>query len=323
MKILNIGPKNAGKTVFLARITNYATRQDSPVPIHIESFAAAAKIEEIMKRLENGEWPLRNFEGSPQEIFTFRLGSHTGKKIQFWDFPGEDYKKCMTDPTAKDLSGDLKKLRETIEEAHMLIYLLDLDDLLKGNTDNTWLFRDFLINSKWKNHQRIVVLTKADRYSGHINQANGNIKKVVMDAWPQGAIACPFISNSFPEIDFFAVTCVKTENRIKNGQPKWMPKPPLESEGLDPFLQRVHLGLTGEWKTNTRNAVLNVKRGFSGLVKGVLGMLKKSNLLLLLVGMQQLATVNSFFKSVETAGATQTPNNYKPTFYVNHESRNL
>ncbi len=121
MKILTIGPMNAGKTVFLAMITTYASRKESPVPIHIESFEAAEKIDEIMKRLNRGKWPLRNFEGAPQEIFTFRLGSVKGKKIQFWDFPGEHFKKSLIDPNSPDVGGHLKKLRETIEEAHMLI----------------------------------------------------------------------------------------------------------------------------------------------------------------------------------------------------------
>ncbi len=269
MKILTIGPEGAGKTVFLTMLTGYMSGKSFPLPIQVENLVAAKKIQDFKQMLESKEWPLRNTERSSHEIFTFRLGSPKGKRIHLWDFPGEHFRKSTIDPATHDTSGHLKKLREEIEEAHILIYLLDLGSLLIPDTngkvtEDAWLFKDFLTNPKWKSRQRLVVVTKADRYRGLIDQAGEDIRKVIIDAWPDNIVVCPLTAGSFPKVDFFAVASVKVKNVIVDDEGAlWMPKTPLESEGFEPLVKRILEGLNGGLKTKARNALLFGKRRLS------------------------------------------------------------
>jgi hypothetical protein len=270
MKILTIGPEGAGKTVFLTMLTSYMSGKSCPLPIHVETFAAAEKIEGFKRILKNGEWPDRNLEAEPHEIFTFCLGSPKGRKIHLWDFPGERFRKNTINPAEPDPAGHLKRLRETIEEAHMLIYLLDLSELItadastKKATEDAWLFKEFLTNSKWKNRQRLVVVTKADLYRGLIDKADGDLRKMIIDAWPEGIIACPLNADAFPKVDFFAVTSVTVKNVIGDDRiPRPMPKSPLESEGFEPLVKRILEGLSGGLVTKIKNTLLFGRRGLS------------------------------------------------------------
>lgn len=281
MKILTIGPEGAGKTVFLTMLTSYMSGKSCPQPIHVEKFAGAKKIEGFKRILKNGEWPDRNLEAEPQEIFTFCLGGPKRRKIHLWDFPGERFRKNTINPTAPDPAGHLKRLRETIEEAHILIYLLDLSELITADastkaTEDAWLFREFLTNSKWKNRQRLVVVTKADLYRGLIDEAGGDLRKMIIDAWPEGIVACPLNADAFPKVDFFAVTSVKVKNVIGEDRiPRPMPKSPLESEGFEPLVKRILEGLSGGWMTTVKNALLFGQRGLSGGSAKIRKMIRK------------------------------------------------
>jgi PLAT/LH2 domain len=278
MKILSIGPEGAGKTVFLTMLTGYMSDRSRPLPIHVETFQAAEKIEGFKETLKSGDWPPSNIEGDPHEIFTFRLGSAKGKRIHLWDFPGQHFRKSTIDPTTPDPLGHLKRLRETIEEAHILIYLLDMGGLLnpgkdKKVTEDAWLFREFLTNSKWKNRQRLVVVTKADRYRGLLAQAGEDPRRMIVDAWPDGIVACPLTPDSFPDVDFFAITSVKVKNVIGEDRvPYWIPSNPLESEGFEPLLKRIFEGLKGGWWTKTKNAVLVGQRGVKKGTKAIVSL---------------------------------------------------
>lgn len=280
MKILTIGPEGAGKTVFLTMLTSYMSGKSRPLPIHVETFAAAEKIEGFKRILKNGEWPDRNQEAEPHEIFTFRLGGPKGRKIHLWDFPGERFRKNTINPTAPDPAGHLKRLRETIEEAHMLIYLLDLSELITADastkaTEDAWLFREFLTNSKWKNRQRLVVVTKADLYRGLIDKVGGDLRKMIIDAWPEGIIACPLNADAFPKVDFFAVTSVTVKNVIGDDRiPRPMPKSPLESEGFEPLVKRILEGLSGRWITTVKNALQFGQRTLSGGSARMVGLIR-------------------------------------------------
>jgi hypothetical protein len=281
MKILTIGPEGAGKTVFLTMLTGYMTGKSCPLPIHVETFEAANKIQGFIRTLKSGEWPPRNFEGTPHEIFTFRLGGLNGRKIHLWDFPGEHFRKSTIDPNTPDPTGHLKRLREAIEEAHMLIYLLDLSELITADaspkgTEDAWLFREFLTNSKWKIRQRLVVVTKADLYRGLIDRAGGDIRKMIIDAWPEVIVACPLTEDAFPNVDFFAVTSVKVKNFIGDDRiPRQMPKSPLESEGLEPLVKRILEGLSGGWMTEAQNALLFGQRELENGLARIWGMIRR------------------------------------------------
>ena len=265
MKILTIGSEGAGKTVFLTMLTSYMSGQSCPLPIYVETIKAAEKIDGFKQTLNSGDWPLSNLEGDPHEIFTFRLGGPKGRRIHLWDFPGQLFRKSMLNPTAPDPLGYLKKLRETIEEAHMLIYQLDMGKLLNAGastkaTEDAWLFMEFLTNPKWKNRQRLVVVTKADLYRGLIDQAGGDLRELIKKAWPDSIVPCPLTSGSFPDVDFFAVTSVKAKRNSDGRDPPTIPKVPLESEGFEPLVERILSGLDGAWWTETKNASLMVQR---------------------------------------------------------------
>lgn len=315
MKILTIGPEGAGKTVFLTMLTGYMSGKSCPLPIHVDTFKAAEKIESFKRTLKSGDWPPRNFEGTPHEIFTFRLGGQDGKIIHLWDFPGEHFRKSTIDPSTPDKSGHLKRLRETIEEAHMLIYLLDMGELINADastkaTEDAWLFREFLTNSKWKNRQRLVVVSKADLYRGLIDQAGGDLRQMIIDAWPESVVACPLTAGSFPEVDFFAVTSVKVKNVIdKDRGPLPFPKAPLRSEGFEPLVKRILEGLDGGCWTEIKNALLvaqrEMERGSSAMVELIRSLPGRVKLFVILVlpsllalGIYRLATDEYEFEVV-------------------------
>jgi hypothetical protein len=261
-------------------LTGYMSGKSCPLPIHVETFKAAEKIEGFKRTLKSGDWPPRNFEGTPHEIFTFRLGGPKGRKIHLWDFPGEHFRQEIIAPNAIDQQGHRKRLFKLCEEAHMLIYLLDLSELMTADastkaTEDAWLFREFLTNSKWKNRQRLVVVTKADLYRGLIDKAGGDLRKMIIDEWPEGIIACPLNADAFPKVDFFAVTSVKVKNVIGEDRiPRPMPKSPLESEGFEPLVKRILEGLSGGWMTTVKNALLFGQRGLSGGSAGMVGLIR-------------------------------------------------
>jgi GTPase SAR1 family protein len=263
MKILTLGNENSGKTVFLTMLVRYMSSKQRKLPIHVENVQAAVKINDNLKVLKSGDWPFRHFEGSPHEIFTFRLGSLEGKRIQLWDFPGESFRKLVTKPDGDDHGGHIKNLRETSEEAHLLIYLLDLEHMVMGDAcpravEDALLFREFLTNPRWKKRQRLVVITKADLFRGLIEEAKDDLRKVIKDVWPDDVVACPLTPGAFPNIDFFPVTSVKSKSEVgKDRKVQRRPRTPLQSEGFDHLVERILSGLDKAWWTRVQNGMLS------------------------------------------------------------------
>ena len=281
MKILTLGPENAGKTVFLTMLVSYMSSKHRKLPIHVEEIQAAVKINNNLKGLKSGEWPVRNFKGSPHEIFTFRLGSPQGKRIHLWDFPGEHFRNLVIEPDGVDPDGHIKKLREMSEEAHLLIYLLDLDHMVRGDAspramEDALLFREFLTNPRWEKRQRLVVITKADLFRGLINEANKDLRKVVNNVWPDDVVACPLTPGSFPKVDFFAVTSVKSKSEVgKDRKIHRKPKTPLQSDGFDQMVERILSGLDKAWWTSIQNGMLIGGRTIERTIEWAIARAKK------------------------------------------------
>lgn len=273
MKILTLGREATGKTVFISMLTDYLTGKNSDLNIHVDGLEIAKTLDSNLQTLKKGEWPNKHNQGQPQKMLTFNLGKVNGRKIHFWDFPGEHFKKSVLDPTAPDPDGHLKKLRETIDDAHILIYLLDLGGFLNENdemVENTWLFREFLTNKKWKSRKRIVVLSKSDLYSGLIEAADGDVKQVIIDNWPDGIVACPMTMESHAKVGFFAVSSIEVKSKKVNGVNQWMPDSPLKSEGMEVLAEKILDGMKGAWWTATRNTArsLTKKSGEAVVVTG-------------------------------------------------------
>lgn len=266
MKILTLGSENVGKTVFLTMLVRYMSSSDRKLPIHVEEGQVALKINDNLKILKSGEWPFHNIQNTPHEIFSFRLGSPKGKRIHLWDFPGEHFRNLVIEPDGVDPFGHIKKLREMSEEAHMLIYLLDLEHMVRGDAspramEDALLFREFLTNPRWKKRQRLVVITKADRFHGLIQEAGNDLRKVIKDVWPDGVLACPLTPGAFPKVDFFAVTSVKSKIvRDKDGNVSPRPITPLQSDGFKQMVERILSGLDKAWWTRIQNTILSGER---------------------------------------------------------------
>lgn len=266
MKILTLGSEKVGKTVFLTMLVRYMSSSDRKLPIHVEEVQAALKINDNLRILESGDWPFPNVQRTPHEIFTFRLGCPKGKRIHLWDFPGEHFRNLVIEPDGVDPDGHIKKLREMSEEAHLLIYLLDLEHMVRGHAnpramEDALLFREFLTNPRWKKRQRLVVITKADLFSGLIQEAGNDLRKVIKDVWPHGVLACPLTPGAFPKVDFFAVTSVKSEIDIgKDGKGLRWPITPLQSDGFEQMVERILSGLDKAWWTRIQNTILSGER---------------------------------------------------------------
>jgi hypothetical protein len=281
MKILTLGNESAGKTVFLTMLVRYMSSKHRKLPIHVEEVQAALKINDNLKILKSGDWPLRHFVGTPHEIFTFRLGSPKGKKIHLWDFPGEHFRQLVIAPDGLDPDGHIKRLREMSEEAHQLIYLLDLGNMVKGDAspramEDALLFREFLTNPHWEKRQRLVVITKADLYRGLIKEANGDLRKVINDVWPDAVVACPLTPGAFPKVDFFAVTSVKSKSEGgKDRKIHRRPEIPLQSEGFDQMVERVLSGLDKAWWTSLQNGGLITRRTINRTIEWAIELAQK------------------------------------------------
>jgi hypothetical protein len=155
------------------------------------------------------------------------------------------------------------------EEAHLLIYLLDLKHMGTGYAsprarEDALLFRKFLTNPRWKKRQRLVVITKADLFHGLIQEAGKDLRKVIKDVWPDGVLACPLTPGAFPKVDFFAVTSVKSKIEIgKGGKILRKPITPLQSDGFDQMVERILSGLDKAWWTKIKNAMLSGERAIA------------------------------------------------------------
>jgi energy-coupling factor transporter ATP-binding protein EcfA2 len=249
MKISVIGQEGAGKTVFLAMLNYYAAQESSGMVFDSENIESSMYIAQTLEVLGKQKWPMSTLQGS-MRVLKWRLGMR-GKKshqIKTLDPAGQDIKKILLNDDLKDLEEHLQPLRKDIEDSDKLIYLLDMSSLIESGdseTDvtNAWLLRAFLKRPEWCSKQRILVISKADKYKGLIEKADGDLKKMIANHWPPAISSPDVLLSQLKKIECFAVTSVKAITHISDeGNPVLKPMIPLESDGFKSLIEYILLG---------------------------------------------------------------------------------
>lgn len=239
MNIFVIGPEGSGKTVFLTMLSRYIADRDKDLVFQPLDFETGQYVANTLDLLERGKWPKSN----PQEDFK-TLRWHFGKldgelhNVTMFDYSGQDMRSVLLTEDVKKLQGQPMELRKKIDESDLLLYLLDMDGLigsasLGGANENSWLLKTFLTRPGWVDKRRILVVTKADLYSGMIDEAGGDLQVMIEHHCPP---TCrPSLSRlKQGKIEFFALTSVGVTTELNDdGNPERKPAVPLVSEGFE------------------------------------------------------------------------------------------
>lgn len=238
MNIFVIGPEGSGKTVFLTMLSRYIADRDKDLVFQPLDFETGQYVANTLDLLERGKWPKSN----PQEDFKtlrWQFGKLDGElhNVTMFDYSGQDMRSVLLTDDVKKLQGQPMELRKKIDESDLLLYLLDMDGLigsasLGGANENSWLLKTFLTRPGWVDKRRILVVTKADLYSGMIDEAGGDLQVMFEHHCP------PTCRPSLPhsgqnEIEIFGLTSVHVSTELNDdGEPIRKPAVPLVSEGF-------------------------------------------------------------------------------------------
>lgn len=249
MKIFVIGPEGAGKTVFLAMLSNHMAKVSSEVVFEPMDYESTQYVAGALDLLECQKWPKSNPQGEIR-VLRWRFG-RKGKsphQINLFDYSGQDMRSVLLEDDPKKLQGRSSELRMEIDDSDMLIYLLDMDGfigsgvLMEAN-ENAWLLHTFLKRPKWCGKRRILVVTKADIYAGMISDAGGDTKTMIGQHWPKVYNADEFLSQR-KKIECFALTSVMVSTELdKEGKPVRKPRIPLQSMGFEELIEGILSGM--------------------------------------------------------------------------------
>lgn len=251
-----IGPEGAGKTVFLAALSRFADAHSDEIVFEPIDFGSSQYVANSLQLLDCGKWPKSNPLGD-LKTFKWKIGKVDGPmyEISLFDYSGQDMRSTLLEDDAEKLEGRPRGLREEIDHADLLIYLLDVDGLLGGGSlletnENCWLLRAFLTRPSWMDTHRILVLTKADLYTELIEEAGGDIRAAI-GRQLSGSVGGTALSRQLGTVKCLSLTSVKTRTKlVDDSQPVREPTVPIESEGFEPLIQAILAALeaaeTGE-----------------------------------------------------------------------------
>jgi len=248
MKIFIIGPEGSGKTVLLAMLSRFVATERKGLVMEPVSFTASNNVVSALATLENTEWPQSTRQGMP-EVFRWRFGKtgHLLHDLEIADFAGQDIRPILLAASVIKLPPDLDEIRRNINEADILIFLLDLEGLLDSKdpnrlNENAWLFKTFLERPEWRDKHRMVVISKADRYEDLLGmlvdgkKPDLEIKAVIKQHLPQN-YSINHVLDSETAVSYLAVSSVETTTSIEaNGDPLLRPVTPLKSIGMGNFI---------------------------------------------------------------------------------------
>jgi hypothetical protein len=163
------------------------------------------------------------------------------------------------DPSAlsSDESADsdpFAGLRQQMNSANVLVYLLDLEAFLgtsdsRVQNEHCWLLKTFLTNPAWENKHRLVLLTKKDKYEGLIAGAENDVRKCIQEHLPKLYSIGKCLGPN-PRVEYAAVSSVATRTCIGADEvPLRVPIRPFRAGDMSAvvgFLRRLSLDARSE-----------------------------------------------------------------------------
>ena len=122
-----IGPEGAGKTVFVTMLSHYVSTQRKDLILEPLDYSSAQYLTRAQQSLHQGEWPSSNRQGEIRVLkWRFHTKEGTGREIFMIDTSGQDLRHILLHDLPTQLTPDQQMIRQEVDQADVLIYLLDV-----------------------------------------------------------------------------------------------------------------------------------------------------------------------------------------------------
>jgi GTPase SAR1 family protein len=264
VKIFVIGAEGAGKTVFIAMLSRYLVEHHGDdLMLEPATFETSQYIADIQSALEQGDWPPSTRMGQSVVLkWKLIVDGTCDHTLLMYDAAGQDLRTLMLSEALEDLSEEERTalsnsesvggdhataLRQKINESDVLVYLLDLEAFL-GTSDSRvrkehcWLLKAFLTHPLWRDKQRLVLMTKMDKYEALLARTGNDVRRCIQEHLPKH-YAVRHCLNPQNGVTFAAVSSVATHTIIGADEtPLRLPSRPFRAGDLSAsveFLRRI------------------------------------------------------------------------------------
>lgn len=245
MKVAIVGVEGSGKTVLMAAMGDKYKSPDANgiflQPVNRETFAYCEK---LMGQMQDGQWPIATGKAITDHLrwtLTRKVADGDADRIaelSFLDFGGEVYRLAfgggVHDEPDEDTKKAITQLRSHVEEADVLIVLVNLSDIINGqrNEERTiemnWLSQAILSFAYDEaNMSRVaLVFTQADSYAETITDCGG-LRDVLTKYMPTVA------ASYGKRLALFSVAAVNKTVPAPDGSGFQVPSPDFKPQGLE------------------------------------------------------------------------------------------
>lgn len=228
-----LGGRGSGKTVFLTALAKRYSEVGESGCLMVPASKEALRFgKDNWINLERCKWPPPTPEGTMLELL-WELTTPKGKYVlSACDFAGETYRRAFAGESAGEVNEPEQRLVATVDEADVLLLLVNLSDLTDdpnpdARLDAEWSPQSVLQRVAGRQGVKVaLVFTQVDRYRGLLEECGGS--------WSD--VAKKYVSSllhAFPKLEVFGVSAVnRTTPNPKN--PRFSdPAKEFESEGFD------------------------------------------------------------------------------------------
>lgn len=277
-KIAIVGVEGSGKTVLMAAMGDKYKSPDANgiylKPVNRETFEYCEK---LMGQMQGGKWPIatgRAITDNLRWTLTRKVADGEDDQIaelSFLDFGGEIYRLAFGggehDEPDKDTENAIAQLRSHVEEAEVLIVLVNLSDIINGNRNEertiemNWLSQAILsfAYDKAKKSSVALVFTQADTYAEIITDC-GDLRGVLTRYMPT-------VDTSYGKrLALFSLAAVNRTVFASDGSGFLVPQPDFKPQGLENLVSWVVDSVEGKNKRKRWKIAI----GLIGLL-GILG----------------------------------------------------
>ena len=236
-KIAIVGVEGSGKTVMMAAMGEQWERPDERgyflSPENAEAFGFSKS---VMAILRSGKWPsasshdeVRHLDWSLQRRQDGNLEKIAD--ISMLDYAGEVYRQTFGGEKREGYDSQVATLRSHVDEADVLIVLVNLSDVISGSMSNRrtrdamWLTKsvlDYALGDKPRRPHAAIVFTQADSYR-EIISANGGTAATLKKYLPH-------VANLYDDLPIFTASAIDRTVIGSDGLP--IPAPGFQSVGL-------------------------------------------------------------------------------------------
>ena len=240
-----VGVEGSGKTVLMAAMGDKYKSPDANgiflKPVNRETFAYCEK---LMGQMQDGKWPMatgKDITDNLRWTLTKKIADGDDDKIaelSFLDFGGEIYRLAfgggVHEEPDEDTRNAIEQLRSHVEEAEVLIVLVNLSDIINGKRDEertiemNWLSQAILSFAYDEANKSSVALvfTQADSYAETIADCGG-LRGVLTRYMPT-------VDTSYGKrLALFSVAAVNKTIPAPDGSGFQVPSPDFKPQGLE------------------------------------------------------------------------------------------